>query len=134
MPFCDLQAACTYQFCAPSSQYNVTNFMGIVNFNLSIILFFCREFNVLNNEKDIGIKPASGLRAPKLKADEIKPPEKRKYQISLLTDLSIVYVTSYSKRYLKTIATCYWFCVNSIQALSSSLFKLGYFGMLSSYC
>ena len=83
---------------------------------------------MLNNEKDIGIKPASGLRAPKLKSDEIKPPEKRKCLISLLTDLSFIYVTSYSKRYLKTIATCYWFCINSVQAFSSNMF-----GMLS-YC
>ena len=42
-----------------------------------------------------------------------------------------VFVTSYRKRYLKTLATCYWFCINSIQAFSSSLFKLGCSGMLS---
>ena len=32
------------------------------------------------------------------------------------------YVTCHSKRYLKTLATCYWFHINSIQVFSSSLF------------
>ena len=32
---------------------------------------FSREFKELNNKTEIGVKPASGLRPPKLKADEI---------------------------------------------------------------
>ncbi|XP_033635373.1 cilia- and flagella-associated protein 47-like isoform X1 [Asterias rubens] len=35
-----------------------------------------KEFAELDNDKNIGLKPASGLRPPKLKVDEVKPPTK----------------------------------------------------------
>ena len=41
-------------------------------------MFLCREFKETNNDVDIAIKPAAGLRPKKLTIDEVKPDPKRK--------------------------------------------------------